>query len=132
MKKIIMGFTESEYDLFCKTLKPCSSYFEFGSGNSTILADSNKNISTAGSVDSCMFWINDVSSKIKTDKVNFVYIDINAGKAYGYPTDKSKIKNWPSYSQAVLGGFDLYFVDGRFRVACCLKIWEKCLITQGF
>jgi len=125
MSELIMGLTKQEYGLFCKILNSCSSYFEFGAGHSTVLADGIDNIVKVVSVDSCPFWIDDVSKRLKTTKVRFIPVDINAGTNYGYPLDKSKINNWPSYSKAVMSGFDVYFVDGRFRVACCLKVWEK-------
>ena len=44
---------------------------------------------------------------------------------YGHPKDTSKISIWPRYSKRALGAeieaFELYLVDGRFRITSCME-----------
>jgi hypothetical protein len=112
-----------EIELFKKHLSCSKSYFEYGCGGSTVLADSYENITLAVSVDSSLDWINKVKAEIKSNKVEFFHIDINAeDQNWGVPKDKSKIDNWVLYPKSILqkdGIFDLILVDGRFRLACC-------------
>ena len=113
-----------EIKLFKKYISNASSYFEYGCGGSTTLVDSYSNIKRIISVDSCLEWIEKTKQQISdASKVNFCYIDINANcKAWGTPRNKDKISNWIKYPNSILEqkeSFDLIFVDGRFRVACC-------------
>jgi len=122
-----------EVELLKKYLKQASRYFEYGCGGSTVLAESFDNIKQIVSVESSGQWIESVKNRLITDKVKFHFVDINAG-AWGAPIDKSKIDNWKGYSSEIAAHrnkFDLCLVDGRFRVACCLKAYSK-LKDSGF
>lgn len=120
--------TKSEIDRLLFYLSNCRNYFEYGCGNSTIMASKIETIQTIAAVDSCLYWIDKASKQID-NKVIFNYIDINADETkLGLPKDKSKIKNWPTYSNIINNyniDFDLILVDGRFRVACCLASFLK-------
>ena len=55
-----------------------------------------------------------------------MHIDINAiGTLWGRPGPKSTLNDWKKYSEAIcdtnLPKIDFVLIDGRFRVACCLK-----------
>jgi hypothetical protein len=50
-------------------------------------------------------------------------VDIGEVGAWGYPTNSTNSRTWPSYSESILKyghEADLVLVDGRFRVACAL------------
>ena len=49
----------------------------------------------------------------------------------GYPKDEVTKDRWPSYytdiwNDPILSYADLYMIDGRFRVACFMKILLHC------
>jgi hypothetical protein len=50
---------------------------------------------------------------------------------WGYPGNESTIDDWNKYTNIIrnldknlLSKIDLVLIDGRFRIACCLKIFE--------
>jgi hypothetical protein len=100
-------------------------YYEFGCGGSTYIASLFPNIQSITSVDSSRKWIHIVHDQIAHKKVNMIYIDINGNdENWGKPKDKSKICNWPAYSNSIKSTnqlYDLVLIDGRFRVACALN-----------
>ena len=116
--------TTKEIDLFKNYVSKASSYFEYGCGGSTVLANSYPNIKSMVSVDSCLEWIIKTKEQMSDNKkVNFHYIDINGNCAgWGAPMDNSKMSDWVKYPNSILDqkeNFDLVLVDGRFRIACC-------------
>ena len=129
--------SKNEEILFRRYLSGASIVFEWGCGKTTEIAArycaSDKNsVKEVHSVDSHNFWIEELKSK--KVKAKFYYVDINAKKKLGHPKDKSKIKNWPAYSGKILELStppDLVLVDGRFRVACALKL-VSVLPKHGF
>lgn len=113
-------------------LKRCRSYLEFGSGGSTLLADS-LGIPTI-SVESDRFYARTVRSALKGTSVAVVAVDIGITAEWGWPLFKrrtpSRIRRWRQYVEA---GFarvspDLIMIDGRFRVACGLAAGKH---TEG-
>ena len=61
-----------------------------------------------------------------TFKASFsvVHADIGPIKSFGRPLNNDFIKLWPSYSKQVdkyTEAYDLYIIDGRFRVACACR-----------
>lgn len=118
--------TVDEVVLLKKYYGKAKSYFEWGTGGSTVLADMYENIQDIYSVESDQQWIDNVGSFLKNNKTTFYYIDINAGE-WGSPKDRSKIDNWPNYSNSVASPgklFDLVLIDGRFRVACAAMAYH--------
>ena len=127
--------------MFYKYLKNASVYFEFGSGGSTYQAGIAENIKKMFSVESDMEWQNKLKQNITNSKINYIYNEMDAKqRSCGYPgknaTDLQKI----SYSNHIKNinkedqkNIDLVFIDGRFRVACCLKCYDvvsdSCLIA---
>jgi hypothetical protein len=119
-----LAMTTKEIDLFKNYVSKASSYFEYGCGGSTVLANSYPNIKSMVSVDSCLEWIIKTKEQMSDNKkVNFHYIDINGNCAgWGAPMDNSKMSDWVKYPNSILDqkeNFDLVLVDGRFRIACC-------------
>jgi hypothetical protein len=119
--------SKAEIAMFRYYLGRADVYFEFGCGGSTILADSYFNIKKIYSVESDVLWIEKVQEASKYKKAVFSYIDVNAGD-WGTPRDDSKKDNWPKYSSAldlIEEIPDVALVDGRFRMACAIKMYSK-------
>ena len=142
------GLTPEEEKFLFQIFQNASSVFEWGAGTSTFLAH-HAGVQRHVSVDSSAEWVgkvqeimqNRTSSEINGTKTpnpysvthgtngtlpNWRIQHVNVGKVggYGKPVDNSSKSSWPLYSQAVIGEserFDVYYVDGRFRVACVLQ-----------
>ena len=112
-------------EFFKKTLRKSSFYFEFGSGNSTILAEKFKKKFISIELDKTFF--KKVSGILKK-KNKVKYIDIGPVGEFSYPLfkDRSKILD---YIKSINKYFkkkkfpNLILIDGRFRVACCINIF---------
>ena len=130
---MIPSFAKKDLKMFYRYLDKSKVYFEFGSGGSTYQA-SIRNIKTY-SVESDITWIN----KLKNVRSIFNEMD-TLPNTWGSPginaTDKQKI----NYSDSILQltqyeqkQIQLILIDGRFRVACCLKshsvMSSNCLIA---
>jgi hypothetical protein len=121
-------------------LKNANSYFEFGSGGSTYKAIQNKNVKKVYSVESDVDWFNKVNSAINSNKLNFILVDLKCvPNNWGNPGVNSKKDDWVKYSSSLCNlnkeeilNINLILIDGRFRVACCLKCFDvindDCLI----
>lgn len=120
-------FTSIEKEYFLKKLSSSSSYLEYGSWESTILAFLEPSIKIIRSVETTFKWIKKVSGNLNfIDKdVKIDYIDINSHENnWGYPTDISKIENWSLYQKYCVGkSFDLCLIDGRFRVSSFINAY---------
>ena len=127
--------------LFKKYLRNIEVYFEYGCGISTYLASNVDNIKTIYIVESDKEWINCIKQNIKKNNIVYIYNEMDTiPKTWGHPgknaTDIQKI-NYSSHmknlSREAQTAIDLVFIDGRFRVACCLKsfdiIKDECLIV---
>jgi len=127
--------------MFYKYLDQIKVYFEFGSGGSTYQASIRNNITKIYSVESDKEWHNKLKEKIKSNNIIYLYNEMNTKpNTWGDPgvnsTDIQKInysnqiKNINKEEQQEI---NLIFIDGRFRVACCLKCFEvinqDCLIA---
>ena len=124
--------------MFYRYLTKSKSYFEFGSGGSTYQASIRENIQRIISIESDSEWHAKLMSLIKNPVVQLVYCDIKTiPNTWGHPGAGSTIDDWRKYSGAIQKygdkTVDLILIDGRFRVACCLKcfdiISDSCLIA---
>lgn len=114
------GMQPSEQDLLKRTISNASSMFEWGMGSSTMIAD-YLNISRLTSVDSSQDWVQQLKTKLSHRTYKLIYADIGRVKMWGVPVDSSHKQAWLNYSGHVnreKKSFDVYLVDGRFRVAC--------------
>ena len=118
------GMTLNEQRLLAGVLQQATSVFEWGMGSSTLLA-MFMNVTRLTSFDSSLDWVKKVKKNTKTSQFNtsFSILHANIGpiKSFGRPLNNDFIKLWPSYSKQVdkyPKPFDLYIIDGRFRVAC--------------
>ncbi|MBL6082557.1 hypothetical protein JMJ56_31830 [Belnapia sp. T18] len=112
----------------------CCRYLEFGIGGSTLLAlRSGAEIVVAA--DSDRRWVEvarthpELASRVAAGQVRLVHADIGPTTDWGRPAGNTKQVWWPNYlarpwaEWEALGVLpDLVYVDGRFRVACCLSI----------
>jgi len=129
--------SESTTMWFIEKLKRSKRYLEYGTGGSTYLAAQNKVNFIC--VDSDRFFLNSVKNKIKNSSFlnegeqKYYYADIGLTGPWGMPVTFIKptrqrlelFKNYsspPEECQSKTFIPDLILVDGRFRVACALKI----------
>jgi len=105
-----------------------SSVFEFGMGESTLIAATVKVPRYAG-VDSDAVWVakaREAAIANGMDHFRYYFSDIGETKYWGFPTKPELAKNEYDYQVSALmaekQAFDVYLVDGRYRVACaCLS-----------
>ena len=104
-------------DLYTRVI----SVFEWGIGSSTLLAKHAKVPKVVG-VDSSKQWVDKV--QLRVPEYTIIHLDIGPVRDFGNPRDDSKRKQWPAYSNTTALGtipFDIYLVDGRFRIACVCR-----------
>ena len=121
---------ENDKKLFYKYLDNASKYLEFGSGGSTFQAAIRPNITQIISVESDIGWISKIKENLPADKqIDFRYIDLKpVQNTWGYPGPFCTTENKILYSNVICDitdKLDLILIDGRFRVACCLKCFNK-------
>lgn len=121
--------THQERTLLSSFLVMSDNYVEFGSGGSTVMACQNVRRSVL-SVDSDQEWIDKVKAEcaLKETPVQpeMVHIDIGKIGEWGYPIGQESRLRWARYHEAIwqdprTSDADLFFVDGRFRVACFIQ-----------
>lgn len=127
--------------MFYRYLNNATVYFEYGSGGSTYQATIRDNIVRIYTVESDKYWLHKVQQYIDSDKVVFFYNEMDTfSDTWGKPGPESTITQRRRYSNYILQlpreeqlRIDLVLIDGRFRVACCLKcfnvITSECLIA---
>lgn len=118
--------------MFYKYLNKAKVYFEYGSGGSTYQASIRNNINKMYSVESDITWQRRLKRIIKKREIVYIfsYMDTKPN-TWGNPgknaTDIQK-KNYSEHIKTLSPeekkGIDLIFIDGRFRVACCLKCFD--------
>ena len=110
--------------LFYKYLSKAKRFLEYGSGGSTYQASLRPNIISITSIESCPIWYHEMLKHIN-EKVSLHYIDINSKpNTWGHPGTTSK-ESLILYSEPKYKNEDLILIDGRFRVACAMKLWNK-------
>lgn len=98
--------------------------FEWGMGSSTLLSVFLQ-VRRLVAVDSDSKWVESLKANAKHQPgYDFIFVDIGPVREYGNPVDPSSKSKWPKYSKSVdqyNTSFDIYLVDGRFRVACACR-----------
>lgn len=124
--------SSSELDLFLSFVKRSERYLEFGTGGSTVVASTHVK-SWVISIDSSKDWLEKVGSACSDNitKPELKFVDVGPTGDWGVPIDPSTKSRWPAYHTDVWSipksmNADLYFVDGRFRVACFAQIVIHC------
>ena len=134
-------FSKNDKKMFYEYLDNINVYFEYGSGGSTYQASIKKNIKTIYSVESDITWQKKLKQINKNPNINYIYNEMDTQpNTWGNPgknaTDIQKI-NYSNHitklSKEQQDSIDLVLIDGRFRVACCLKCYDiikdNCLIA---
>ncbi len=138
---MIPWLSENDLKMFYKYLDNAKVYFEYGSGGSTYQASIRNNITKIYSVESDKQWHNKLKNIIMNNNVIYIYNEIDTQpNSWGKPGPKSTNDQLINYSDCIKkiskdeqDKIDLVFIDGRFRVACCLKCFDiinaNCLIA---
>ncbi len=123
----------NDTNMFYKYLDKASYYFEFGSGGSTYQASKRSNIKTIYSIESDKKWYNYLTKSINHNNFNYIFSDIDNAPPlnWGWPGPKATNEQKINYSNHIVNlnkdianKIDFIFIDGRFRVACCLKCFD--------
>lgn len=131
-QQLLPRMSSDEAALFLSFVRNSRIYVEFGTGGSTVVASKYVQSSIL-SVDSSREWLDQVRIACASHQTRpeLVFIDIGPTGEWGFPADASTKSRWPDYHSAVWkmphsAAADLYFVDGRFRVACFAQIVLHC------
>lgn len=135
-------FKPHDKNMFYKYLDKATHYLEYGSGGSTYQASLRNNLKKIISVESDIEWSNKLKTLIQNkEKIDFVYCDMKTlPNNWGNPGVDSNLRDWIKYNNYInsldknlSSKIDLILIDGRFRVACCLKCYnsinDDCLIV---
>ena len=118
------GMNRPEQELLARTYASAESVFEWGMGSSTLIA-AHVGIKRLTAVDSAPTWVDKVRGMLKgRPTYTFRHADIGPVIKFGNPKDQTHKDQWPDYSLQVdreQDPFDVYLVDGRFRVACACR-----------
>ena len=114
-------------------------YQEFGAGGSTLLAI-RSGLERVVAIDSDPDWVAavrsnpEIAAAIETGRADILHADIGPVAEWGNPKSRDQTEKWPNYFAAAWETWarraekpDLVYVDGRFRVACCLSV----ILTVG-
>ena len=117
-------FTEIELIAFLSFLTKNTTYFETGSGCSSLIAKYYTKKSYA--VEGCKEWY---EQGIKNGlKDNLIFHDLKPDNAsWSFPGKNSNINDWKKYFQAYDKSYnaDIILIDGRFKVATAMDIFDK-------
>jgi len=113
-------------------------YFELGMGGSSLMAV-RAGIAQMVSVDSDAAWVDavrahpEIAPRCVDGSISLLHADIGPVADWGRPADRSALRKWSAYLSAGWQEWarrgtlpDLVFIDGRFRVACCLSVAVVC------
>lgn len=109
-------------------------YQEFGTGGSTLLAIRG-GFERVVAVDSDLVWVAtvrahpEIAAAVASGRADIRHADIGPVADWGNPKNRQHMERWPTYVRTAWEAWsecrefpDLVFVDGRFRVACCLSV----------
>jgi len=113
------GMTSEERDFLASAYTKQTTVFEWGMGASSVLANII-GVERLVSVDNVDEWVEKTRQMVSNNNYDFHYVDTGKIRDWGKPTEPKSDK-WLNYSAKVNDekeSFDVYLVDGRFRVAC--------------
>ena len=122
--KINFGSKKSN-NFFIKSIRKSRFYFEYGSGNSTLLAEKFCKDYISIELDKLFF---DLMLKSLKQKKKIKHFDIGPVGEFSYPLFWNK-KKIIKYITLINKFFlkkkfpNLILIDGRFRVACCINLY---------
>ncbi len=133
--------SKNEKVIFDRAIKKATNYLEFGLGGSS-LRTLQKSKAKIYSVESSPEWIHCMRKymilRYFNNKKLFIFpVDIGPTREWGYPESNDNKHLFPNYSSSIFQNIDskiinLALVDGRFRVACTLKIILECHTNNNF
>jgi hypothetical protein len=116
------GLQDDDRKLLASFYGNATSVFEYGVGESTYIAD-HMGVARYAGVDSHPGYLDNVRSQA-SPHFRFYYGDVGSVASWGYPADDTLTKILWQYQVAPLYSepepFEVYFVDGRYRMACVL------------
>jgi hypothetical protein len=124
---------DNDKTMFYKYLNKANIYFEYGSGGSTYQALIRENIKQIYSIESDYIWYAKLKELLKeSKKINYIYNEMDVQpNTFGHPGKNSTIEQKIQYSDQIIKvdedekkKIDLILIDGRFRVACCMKCFD--------
>jgi protein O-GlcNAc transferase len=129
---MIPHLAKNDKKMFYKYLDNAKIYFEYGSGGSTYQASIRKNISKIYSVESDKKWQNILQKKVSSNNITYFYNEMKTlQNTWGNPGPNSTRTQHINYSNFIRKltreeqqNIDFVMIDGRFRVACCLKCFD--------
>lgn len=126
---------DEEKTLFDSTVKQARNYLEFGLGGSTLRV-LQKSRARIYSVESSPQWTDHMRRYfllrfMENRRLSIFLVDIGPTRDWGYPVSDQHRERFPAYTNGVfekLNGteIDVAFIDGRFRVACALRLILHC------
>lgn len=125
------GLSENDRKLFSEYLGNTNVYFEYGSGGSTYQA-SKHNIKKIYSVESDIEWNKKLKEIIDHEDITYIFNEMDTRpRNFGNPGPNATNEQMANYSEHIRKlseeeqkSLDLVLIDGRFRVACCLKCYD--------
>ena len=123
----------NDVKMFYRYLDNSTVYFEYGSGGSTYQANLKPNIQKIYTVESDKTWMDKLNSVITNNsKITYIYNEMGTKPhTWGYPSGRCLKTDLINYSEHMRNlsieersKIDLVMIDGRFRVACCLKCFD--------
>ena len=122
--------TRDEYVLFKELCKGKKTFLEYGSGGSTIyLLKKKKYVYSVESNPDFYAYMNSIGLVKRSfgKRLLYRFIDLGPTNQWGKPLTPENSMNWPEYYSKVWKDIDpvkdpidVIFIDGRFRVSCCL------------
>lgn len=117
------GLLDPDRSMIGRVYGKAQSVFEWGLGESTWIAR-HVQVPRYLGIDSDPSYMNATRTELQTSHFRFLLADIGETVDWGFPADRDLPKNWFSYQVAPLmaerAPFDVYLVDGRYRVGCML------------
>lgn len=126
------GLEWSDREYLGEVYRQATSVFEYGLGESTMIAD-HVGVPRYSGIDSDPVWVREASRKVASH-FRFYLGDIGKTAEWGFPLKKLD-KAYLNYQLAPLAAepepFDVYFVDGRFRFACMMASFLHASARKG-
>ena len=117
------GMTADEERELAKRYSGVRSVFEWGMGSSTLIA-AHSGVERLTAVDSSEKWVEKCRNYTLRNNFTLRFSPVGKVGRWGIPSDDAAKPLWKGYSEAVDAeseSFDIYLVDGRFRVACACR-----------
>lgn len=119
-----------EYSLFKELSRNKKVFLEYGSGGSTIyLLKNNKEVFSVESNPEFFDFMNSVGlvKRSLNKKLHYTFVDLGPTNKWGKPITSEQAIEWSAYYTKIWDSIDtnkqkvdVIFIDGRFRVSCCL------------